>query len=129
MHDLLRNERLAGLHIEEGQIPLADAPVELDAGVDRNLFAAEQADPAAEKGNELRRFAAEAETEIVLIGSFQKKGALFREEQRERHACDPCRFAFAGSRFLRRAEFSEGKVKEQVVEDLQRSGDEERSAD
>jgi hypothetical protein len=38
-------------------------------------------DPAAEKGNKLRRFA--AETESVPVRSFKKKGALLLEEQRE----------------------------------------------
>jgi len=58
------------------------------------LRAIEEADVAAEEWNELRRFANEAEAEIVLIGAFEEEGTLFREEERETSEIDLARIDF-----------------------------------
>jgi len=52
--DLRRDDGIARLHVEEREIPFADAAVEFDAGVDGDLRAVEQTNVAAEEGNELR---------------------------------------------------------------------------
>jgi len=92
--DLGRDDGIARLHVEQGEVPFADAAVEFDAGINRDLRAVEQADVAAEEGNELRRFAGEAEAEIVLIGALEKKGALLWKEEREAREINLARVDF-----------------------------------
>src|SRR2546430_803822 len=90
-NDLRRNDGIACLHVEQGEIPFADAAIEFDAGVDGNLRAVEKANVAAEEGNELRRVAHKAKAEVILIGAFEEEGTFFGKEKREAGEIDLAR--------------------------------------
>jgi len=78
---LVGHNRFACLHIQYAEIPFSNETVDFDAGIDRNLGTIQQPDVSAEEGDELRRVeACETQAEIVLVRSFEKKSAFFREE-------------------------------------------------
>ena len=82
---------VACLHIQQTDIPFPGATVQLETDVNRNLHTPVETDVAAEKRNELLF---QAGPEIELIGALQKKGTLFREEQRKAGDIEPPRIDF-----------------------------------
>src|SRR6202035_5337659 len=85
----------ARLHIQDAEIPFSNATVELDVAFDRNLGTVQQSDVSAEEWDEqLRVLACETQAEIILICSFEKERAFFREEERETSQIDLPRIDF-----------------------------------
>ena len=93
--------QVAGADAQHADFGSPDGARELDAGVQRNLLAADQADPAAEErvhigagaGNAAWRFRAGAR-KAEDAGAFEKERALLGKQQREAREIDLARIDF-----------------------------------